>query len=144
MPPKTTEEALNEMSNKELGDVKVLLGEDDNFIAELVVTKLMASGCIPYRTDDGKDALDFATQYEPDVIILDLMLPTVQGEEVLKQLKTHDTLKRIPVIIFSNKDQQSDIDANIAAGAARFMVKSATDLNDLVAVVNELARVIIK
>jgi len=144
MTPKTTEEALNEMSAKELGDVKVLLVEDDNFIAELVVTKLIASGCIPYRTDDGKDALDLATQYEPDVIILDLMLPTVQGEDVLKQLKEHEVLKMTPVIVFSNKDQKEDIDTNLAAGAAKFMVKSATDLNDLTSVVKELASIAVK
>ena len=143
MTQKTTEQVLAEMSQRELGEVKVLLVEDDNFIAELVLLKLIAAGCIPYRTNDGKDALELASQYKPNVIILDLMLPTVQGEEVLKQLKEHEVLKQIPVIIFSNKDQKEDIDANLAAGAAKFMVKSATDLNDLTAVVKELSGVVI-
>lgn len=112
--------------------------EDDLFFTDIVLTKLTSHGCIPYSTATGDEALELAKRYQPSAIILDLMLPGISGEEVLKQLKSDDELKAIPVIVFSNKSSQSDIEANLAAGATRYLVKSGTDLNTLVDVIREV------
>jgi DNA-binding response OmpR family regulator len=109
--------------------------EDDLFLSELVLTKLSAHGCIPYSTPNGEEGLVLAEQYSPHVIILDLMLPGIPGEEVLLKLKASETLKSIPVIVFSNKSGEDDIKNNLANGAAEYLVKSATDLRNLPSVI---------
>lgn len=134
----TVAEAISAFAQRELGDVKVLMVEDDLFLSELVLTKLSIEGCIPYSTPHGEEGLVLADQYRPDVIILDLMLPGISGEEVLVKLKASDTLKSIPVIVFSNKSGEDDIKNNLANGAAEYLVKSATDLNELPRVIKKV------
>ncbi len=133
--PANVTEALESFSKRELSDIKVLMVEDDSFFADIVLTKLSHHGCIPYSTGNGDEAIGLATQYLPDVIVLDLMLPGLSGEEILAQLKANEELKNIPVIVFSNKSGQADIEANLKAGAAEYLVKSATDINTLVDIV---------
>lgn len=130
-----TAEALENFSKRELGDIKILMVEDDEFFADMVLTKLSQYGCIPYSTGNGAEAIGLADQYRPDLIILDLMLPGLSGEEILVQLKANEELKSIPVIVFSNKSEEEDIKANLDAGAAEYLVKSATDFTTLVDVV---------
>lgn len=136
----TVDAALQEMSKKELGDIKVFIVEDDKMIRELVVTKLTQNGCIPYSTEDGREAIALAEQYSPDVIILDLMLPGMTGEEILTALKKHDTLKTTPVIVFSNKSDEEDINNVLKLGAARYYIKAMTNLNDFVSDLKQLAK----
>ena len=135
MKDNNTSDAITSFANRELGNIKVLMVEDDSFFSELVLSKLSEQGCVPYSTDNGEEALGLAKQYHPDLIILDLMLPGLQGEDILKTLKDDVELKVIPVIVFSNKSNQSDIDNVLKSGAAKFMIKSSTDLNDLTTVV---------
>ena len=135
-----TEVALEKFSQKELGDVKVLMVEDDLFFSDMILTGLSQKGCIPYTTADGSKAIGLAEQYLPDVIILDLMLPELSGEEILKQLKSRDDLKDIPVIVFSNKSESDGIKAVMEAGAAKYLVKSATEFSTLIDVVKTLIK----
>jgi CheY-like chemotaxis protein len=133
------EQALESFARRELGNVKVLMVEDDVFLSELVLLKLSNLGCVPYSTANGSEALQLAGQYMPDVIILDLMLPGMSGEEILEHLKKDESLKHIPVIVFSNKSEQEDIKKNLAAGAVEYLVKSSTDLNSLADTIRKFA-----
>lgn len=125
------EVAIKSFGGKLLGDVKILMIEDDTFLSELVLTKLSMHGCIPYSTPNGEEGLRLADEYRPNLILLDLMLPGIPGEEVLIKLKANSELKQIPVIVFSNKSSEDDISSNLANGASEYLVKSATDLNEL-------------
>lgn len=136
----TVEVALEEMKKKELGGIKVFYVEDDQMISDLVSTKLTSSGCIPYTTANGAEAIEMAKQYTPDIIILDLMLPGLTGEEILITLKSLEDLKHIPVVIFSNKSEESIKEKVMKLGAAKYYVKAATDLNMFVAELKELAK----
>ena len=129
----SVEVALEEMKTRELGSIKVFLVEDDQMISDLVMTKLTLSGCIPYTTANGAEAIEMAQLYTPDVIILDLMLPGLTGEEILTILKSMEDLKNIPVVIFSNKSEESIKEKVMKLGAARYYVKAATDLNLFIA-----------
>lgn len=122
-----------------ISNIKVFVVEDDQMISELVVAKLLQSGCVPYSTTNGSDALRIAEEYKPDVIILDLMLPGMTGEEILTALKANVFLKDIPVVIFSNKSEDMDKQKILDLGAARYYVKAYTDLNELVAELKILA-----
>ena len=129
----TVAEALEVMKSRELGQIKVFLVEDDQMISDLVTAKLSLSGCIPYATANGAEAIAMAELYTPDIIILDLMLPGMTGEEILTALKSMEDLKTIPVVIFSNKSEESIKEKVMKLGAARYYVKAATDLNLFIA-----------
>lgn len=139
-PENKTAAAIEMFSQKKLGDIKILMVEDDELFSEMILMGLSQHGCIPYSTGNGSEAIGLARQYMPDVIILDLMLPGLSGEEILVQLKSDEDLKGIPVIVFSNKSSEESIATNLAAGAAKYLVKSATDFSTLVDVVSAVAQ----
>lgn len=132
------EASIKAFGERDLGQVKVLIVEDDVFLSNLVLTRLSLHGCIPYSAPNGEEALVLAEQYRPNVIILDLMLPGIPGEEVLIKLKNDENLKSIPVIVFSNKSEEDAIKNNLTNGAVEYLVKSSTDLNKLIDVVKRV------
>lgn len=134
------QEKITNFGQRELGDVKVMMIEDDPFVTELVLHKLSKQGCIPYSIADGNDVINTAVQFEPDVIILDLMLPGASGEEILTALKGNESLKDTPVIVFSNKSTPKDIDHCKSLGASEYFVKSSTELSDLAVVIKKLTK----
>ncbi len=133
------QDKLDEFGKRELGAVKVMMVEDDPFISELVLTKLSSVGCIPYSVQDGNDVVNVATQFQPDVIIMDLMLPGLQGEDVIAILKQNEDLKNICIVVFSNKSDAAEIQKCLDLGAAEYFVKASTDLNLLVEAIKRLA-----
>lgn len=137
---RTVAEALEEYASRPLGNVKVLLVEDDPFLTEVVVTQLSKHGCVPYTADRGDEAIDLVEQFKPHVIILDLMLPVLSGEEVMAKLKQHPAHKDIPIVAFSNRSEKSDIDRVMKLGAAAYFVKAATQLGELADIVKQLAK----
>jgi DNA-binding response OmpR family regulator len=118
---KTVAAAIENFGKRPLGDVKVLMVEDDPFLSELVLQKLSLSGCVPYSVANGNEAIELARQFEPDVVILDLMLPGLSGEEILAIMKSDEILKSIPVIVFSNKSGEEDIKKVMDLGAASYL-----------------------
>ncbi len=133
------EAALEHMQAKLLGDVKIFMIEDDQMIRELVITKLTQHGCIPFSTSDGNEALNLAAQFHPDVVILDLMLPGMTGEEILQAMKKDENLKNIPVVVFSNNSEEDHRKKMLELGADRYFIKAMTDLNELVQDLHTLA-----
>lgn len=135
-----TEEAIAKMRGLSLGDVKILMVEDDTVFSDLVLEKLAKEGCIPYSCATGEEAVGLAEHYRPDIIILDLMLPGVQGEEILVELKGHPELKATPVIVVSNKSEPEDIQKVLDSGADEYLIKASTDLNFIVETINTVLR----
>jgi DNA-binding response OmpR family regulator len=125
------EQTINELSKRELGTVKVLMIEDDKFIANLVAEALTKHGCLPYSGQTGEEALALAEQFHPNAIILDLMLPGMSGEAVLEALKHNDNVKDIPVVVFSNKSGEADIKNALELGAVKYLVKASTDIRTI-------------
>ena len=132
-------ETLDEFGKRELGEVKVLIVEDDPFISKILITSLSKNGCVPYSTNDGNEAIGLAEQYMPNVIILDLMLPGMNGEDILILLKKHNTLKDIPVIVFTNRSEDTDKKRVMDLGAALFFIKATTRLTDLTGTIKKIA-----
>lgn len=120
--------------------IKVLLVDDDSTISEVIEKKLVASGHEVVSTINSAQAVTLAHEVMPDVIVLDLMMTRMTGEEVLEKLKEDQNLKKIPVLVFTNKGLAEDAQSFLDAGAARFLIKSDTSLNELVAAVEELAK----
>lgn len=134
------EKTIDSFSKRELGAIKVLMVEDDKFISNLVLQTLSTHGCVPYSCPTGEEALQLAEQFHPDAIILDLMLPGISGEAVLEALKRTDSVKDIPVIVFSNKSEDSDISNVMKLGAAKYLVKASTDVRTIVDIILDVTK----
>jgi two-component system phosphate regulon response regulator PhoB len=112
---------------------KVLLVEDDRFLRRAAQAMLVKGGLTVSVATDGEEALAAARAGTPDLILLDLIMPKLQGFEVLRQLKEDPTTRGIPVIVLSNLGQESDIERAMAAGAVGYFVKSNLTLQELLA-----------
>lgn len=99
---------------------KILLVEDEEGIINIEKAYLEKAGYLVEKAMNGKDALSRFVDFEPDLVILDLMLPEIPGEDVLKEIKTQSDT---PVIIVSAKSEEDDRVENLRNGADDYMVK---------------------
>lgn len=114
-----------------------LLIEDDDFIAQLLETKFKESGLNLAIAENGEEGLKKAKELKPSLILLDILLPGIDGFEVLRQLQSDKTTASLPVIILSNLGQKEEIKKGLDLGAQDFLVKAHFDLNDIVKKVKE-------
>lgn len=111
---------------------KVLIIEDDSFLQGLEAGKLEREGFEIIAASNGTDALKKILEPHISVILLDLMLPDIDGFEILQKIRNIETLKDIPVIVFSNLSEEEDVKKSKELGATDFMVKSNFTLEELV------------
>ena len=102
----------------------ILVVEDDKFLRDILVQKLRREGFRVLEAPDGEEALKLAGSGHPDLILLDILLPRIDGFEVLKRLKADAATDSVPVIILSNLGQKEDITRALELGAEEFMVKA--------------------
>lgn len=112
--------------------IKILLAEDDKFISLAYKDGLTRAGFIVVHADDGKKALELAKKEKPDIIMLDIIMPEMNGFEVLEAIKKDAKIKKIPVVILSNLGQESDITKGQKLGATDYMIKSNYSLGEVV------------
>jgi two-component system sensor histidine kinase/response regulator len=117
---------------------KVLLVEDDKLMADLYEAILTSHNYDVENVANGKIALEKASSWHPDLIVLDLMMPAMSGLEVLKYLKAEKKTEKIPVIVFSNLLDEKAADQCMEAGAARFALKSDYQPHAFVEMVKEV------
>jgi two-component system, OmpR family, alkaline phosphatase synthesis response regulator PhoP len=115
---------------------KILVAEDDHFLGNAYRLKLEKSGFEVKIARDGKEALEILNTFNADLILLDLMMPIVDGFAVLENLGKNDKFKKIPVIIASNLGQKEDIDRGMKLGAVDYIVKSDLPLEELIKKIN--------
>lgn len=120
--------------------IRVFVIEDDPLLRNLLSIKLNRSLFPCEFSNDGSNVIPLMHHFKPDVIILDLMLPGRSGFEVMAEVKADDTLKDIPIIIFSNRDGQEDRQKAQELGASGFYVKAMTDLSELIETIESLVK----
>ena len=118
----------------------ILWIEDDKLIGSVLSKKLTSSGFSLFLAKNGQEALDHLKDSVPDAIVLDLLLPGMNGFEILQELKRNDTLAKVPVMILSNLSKESDIERAKILGAQKFIVKAAASLDEIVAEVKGLCK----
>jgi DNA-binding response OmpR family regulator len=105
-------------------DARILVVEDDLTVAEVVVDYLRHAGLEPRHAVDGQDALEIATAWRPDLVVLDLMLPGVSGLEVCRRLREgQDAKVPLPVIMLTALGEESDRVAGLESGADDYVTK---------------------
>ncbi len=112
---------------------KILIIEDDSFLQGLVASKLGKDGYSIVTAANGEDAVRLADSEKPDCILLDLLLPSMDGFETLTRIRQNEALKNTPVVIFSNLAEEKDMARAKALGANEYMVKSNFTLDELAA-----------
>ena len=103
---------------------KILLIEDDKFLRELIIQKLGKEGYEVIEASEGEAGLAKMKEEKPDLVLLDLILPGIDGFEVLSRIKKDSDLEQTPVIILSNLGQRDDMEKGIALGARDYLIKA--------------------
>ncbi len=103
---------------------KILIIEDDKFLRELIAQKLMREDFEVSEAIDGEDGIKKITEEKPSLILLDLILPGIDGFEVLSRMKEDSALSAIPVIILSNLGQKEDVERGLKLGAVDYLIKA--------------------
>jgi DNA-binding response OmpR family regulator len=103
---------------------KVLVIEDDKFLRELISQKLMNEGYDVAEAMDGEKGIEAVKEEKPDLILLDLILPGIDGFEVLARMKSDPDISAIPVIVLSNLGQKDDIEKGLNMGAVDYLIKA--------------------
>ena len=102
---------------------KILVVDDEPDIRKLTSLRLKLSGYEAITAVDGKDALDSIRQQKPDLVLLDLLLPVIDGFEVCKKIKADEELKQIPVILFTARSDTMTVEKAKQLGASDYMTK---------------------
>ncbi|KKQ40558.1 MAG: Two component transcriptional regulator, winged helix family [Candidatus Magasanikbacteria bacterium GW2011_GWA2_37_8] len=114
---------------------KVLLVEDDALLVTVLEKQLKEEGYIAEKVGNGLEVITTAHKFKPNLILLDLVLPGLDGFEILRQLKEDDELSTVPVVVLSNLDKEGDVKSTIALGAKEHIVKVKTKLGDVIGAV---------
>jgi len=102
---------------------KILVVDDEALTSELAKTFLEKHGFSVIIAGDGKAAISLAHSESPDLILLDVMLPLIDGFTVCKKLKDCEKFRKTPILIFTAKGLSSDMEEGEAAGADEYIVK---------------------
>ena len=113
--------------------IRILLAEDDRILRKAGEVSLKKKGYEVISAVDGEDALAKALAHKPDLVLLDVMMPKMNGFEVLHALKSEAAVRDIPVIMLTNLEQPSDLARAREGGAHSYLVKSNLNLDDLAA-----------
>jgi len=103
---------------------KILIIEDDKFLRELIGQKLMQEGFNIAEAVDGEKGIRAVKEEKPDLVLLDLVLPGIDGFEVLARMKGEVETAQVPVIILSNLGQKDDIEKGLKMGAVDYLIKA--------------------
>lgn len=115
----------------------ILIVEDEEPLLRALYVLLHGDNTIA-TAGDGQGAMEIAQRVKPDIILLDLLLPVMDGFALLKNLKSNSTLKDIPVMILSNLGDEADIEKAKALGAIDYFIKADTDLSVLAKKIKKL------
>ncbi|TSC62578.1 MAG: response regulator receiver [Parcubacteria group bacterium Gr01-1014_48] len=118
---------------------KLLLVEDDPLMVRMYQRKLINDGYDVEVAVNGEDGLVKIRSFSPDLVLLDIMMPKVNGLQVLERVKSDPTISKIPIIILTNLGgSQEDIERGLELGAVAYLVKSAYRPDEVVAKVKEV------
>ncbi len=114
----------------------ILIIEDDKFLRELIVRKLLNEGYDASEALGGEEGIKKVKEERPDLVLLDLILPGIDGFEVLRRMKEDPVLAKIPVIILSNLGQKEDVEKGLKMGAIDYLIKAHFTPGEIIEKIN--------
>ena len=117
---------------------KIIIAEDEPTLMDMYKLYFERAGFRVLNAENGRQCIDFAKNEKPDLILLDILMPKVDGWEVLEQLKTDETTKQIPILVFSNLGQTQEVQKGLDLGADDYVIKSDLTPKELLAKVEQM------
>jgi len=117
---------------------KILAAEDDKLISGSLCDALTAAGFEPTPAYDGEEAVAKAKEILPDLVLLDIMMPKLDGISVLWELKANPATAKIPVIVLTNIGDVETISKIVEAGAVDYLLKSDQSVDDIIQKVKDV------
>lgn len=118
----------------------ILLVEDDQFLIEIYTTKFKQAGFSIRKVGDGDECLRKLKEEIPDLLLLDIVLPSLNGWEILRKIKEDAHLKNIKVVVLSNLGEKQEIEKGIKLGATRYLVKAHYTPSEVVEEVKKILK----
>lgn len=113
--------------------IKILFIEDEFALQKTLGAFLVQEGYAVVPALDGETGVSLAEKEKPDLILLDLILPKMNGFEVLEALKKNEATRKVPVLVLTNLEEMNDIDKAIELGATTYLVKAQYSLDEVLA-----------
>ncbi|MEK7636647.1 MAG: response regulator [Patescibacteria group bacterium] len=120
---------------------KVFIVDDDPFILDMYVRKFTAAGFVLETATDGNGALEGVKKSQPDIVLLDIIMPQADGFEVLQKLKENAITKKIPVVLLTNLGQKGDIEKGLQLGAVDYIVKAHFTPSEVVEKIKNILKI---
>jgi len=117
---------------------KILLVEDDPFLIDIYTTKLKLENFDLLIAKDGEEALEKIKNDKPILVILDIVLPNIDGWQVLKQITEIDGAEKMKILILSNLGQKEEVEKGLKMGADKYLIKSNFTPSQVVKELKEL------
>jgi len=116
----------------------ILLVEDDRFLIDIYSTKLKQSGFSVEVVTTGEEVLKRIAEKKPDLLVLDIVLPQLNGWQLLKKIKANPKLKDLKVIILSNLGQKEEVEKGMSLGASKYLIKAHYTPSEVVGEIKKL------
>jgi DNA-binding response OmpR family regulator len=116
---------------------KILFIEDDPLIVKIYTTRLIADGYEVLSADNGEAGLKLAEEQLPNLIVLDVMMPRMDGFAVLEKIRQNQKMKNTPVLLYSNLAQEEEVNRAQKMGATEFIIKANLSPTEMVAKIKQ-------
>lgn len=131
------QDANMQNQSNDVAGKKILVVEDDQFLLEMYSAKLKSSGFLVDIAQNGEQAVSKAEEFMPDLILLDIVIPKLDGFEVLKKLRDNPKTRNIKVIALTNLGQQSEVEKGMSLGADDYFIKAHFTPSEIVYRINK-------
>ncbi|PIR42328.1 response regulator [candidate division WWE3 bacterium CG_4_9_14_0_2_um_filter_35_11] len=125
------------MTDNHVNKKYILIAEDDNFYSSIYNQRLTEMGYEVSVASNGEQLLKLMKIRVPDLVMLDLIMPKMDGFETLQSIKEDANFKNVKVLVLSNLGQKEDVDSAMMLGAIGYIIKSNTSIQDVLMKVKE-------
>jgi DNA-binding response OmpR family regulator len=119
---------------------KVLIIEDDSYISDMYKIKFESENFETVVANNGIEGIKFLEKDVPDIILLDVVMPKVDGFSVLKKIKKNPKLDKIPVVLLTNLSQKENVERGFELGASSYIIKAHFTPSEVVEKIKEVLK----
>ncbi len=117
--------------------MKILIAEDEEILLDILQEKFEGKNFKVFTASSGEEVFPLTKKVKPDIILLDILMPQINGIDILTSLKSDDDVANIPVIMLSNLSEDSKIKDALEIGAVDYMIKTQHPINEVIEKVNK-------
>lgn len=110
--------------NTEFGQKSILIIEDDSFLANIYKNKFEAEGYKVYTETNGESGFESFIKKVPNLVLLDVLLPKLDGFSLIKKAKEHKKIKHVPIVLLTNLGHKEDVKKGMDLGAEDYLIKA--------------------